>query len=147
MAIEEYKCIKVPTSTNDRLNSGTGTVGGIFIDNDKALADKVQELEFGLWKEGTLVDRTNTVKHRASLYSAEEMIGAILAEDEEWYVGCIARVGITFASESTFRYPGSWKWLGDDCQDGFFIHEQGKSYWLFIEKRPDYTWVKVVKCP
>ena len=147
MAIELYKCIKVPNSTDDHFNEGTDTIGGIFIDNDKALADKVQELEFGWWREAELVDRTNLLKHRDSLYSQEAMLRAILAEDETWKVGCVARVGISFEEDSTFRYPGSWKWLGDDCQDGFFIFEPGKSYWLFIEKRPDYTWVNVVRCP
>lgn len=147
MPIASYKCIKVPTSASDTLSEGTNTIGGILIDNDKALANKVHELEMSWWKEAELVDRTNVIKHRDSLYSPEKMLRAILVEDESWSVGNVARVGISFDTDSTLRYPGSWKWLGDDCQDGFFIFEPEKSYWLFIEKRPDYTWVNVVRCP
>lgn len=147
MAIESYKCIKVPNSKDDTLNSGTDTIGGIFIDNDKALADKVQELEGSRWRESELVDRENVIKHRDSLYSAEALAGPSFVEDESWSVGNEARIGITFANGSTLQYPGSWQWIGDDCQDGLFIFEWERSYWLYIEKRPDYTWVHVVKCP
>lgn len=45
MAIESYKGIKVPTVASDSVNSGTTTVGGILIDNDKNLADRVTAIE------------------------------------------------------------------------------------------------------
>ena len=147
MAITYYKGIKVPTSPSDTISSGTNTVGGILIDNDKALADRVSNLEGFRWNEAELVDSTNELYHRISLYSEQELTSPVLVESDVWVVGCEARIGITFSNNASFQYPGSWKWVGDDCQDGVFIFEQGKSYWLMLEKRPDYTWVKVIKCP
>lgn len=147
MAIQPYKGIKIPTAPQDTLNSGTETIGGILIDNDKALADAIEYLKQFWWREGILVDDVNIVPHRASLFNPDSVSHPIIVEDDYWCIGCEARIGVTFSDDASFQYPGSWKWVGDDCQDGVFIFEQGKSYWLFIERRPDYTWVNVTKCP
>ena len=147
MAIAYYKGIKVPTSPSDTINSGTTTVGGILIENDKMLADRVTRLEGFRWNESELSDGINELYHLTSLYQEQPVAAPVLTESDDWIVGCEARVGITFAENASLQYPGSWKWIGDDCQEGNFIFEQGKSYWLFIEKRPDFTWVTVTRCP
>lgn len=147
MAIQDYKCIKVPTSPQDTLNTGTETVGGILIDNDKALADEIQALKRWWWQDTPLTDGVNIIRHRVSLYSAVPVSNPCFVEDPYWVNGCEARIGITFTSDASLQYPGDWKCVGDDCSQGSFIFEQGKSYWLLIERRPDFTWINVTKCP
>lgn len=99
------------------------------------------------WTEGTLVDGSNTLTDADSLYSATSMSGASITVGSGWTTGHTARVGITFAASSTFSYPSGWVCVGDDCSGGDFTFSQGSSYWLFVEKRPDATWMTVQKVP
>ena len=99
------------------------------------------------WTEGTLVDGSNTLTDADSLYSATGMGGASITVGSGWATGHTARVGITFADSSTFSYPSGWVCVGDDCSGGDFTFSQGSSYWLFIEKRPDATWMTCQKVP
>ena len=99
------------------------------------------------WTEGSLVDGSNTLTDATSLYSATGMSGASITVGASWATGHTARVGITFAASSTFSYPSTWVCVGDDCSGGDFTFSQGSSYWLFIEKRPDATWMTCQKVP
>lgn len=99
------------------------------------------------WTEGTLVDGSNTLSDGASLYSSTAMSGASITVGSSWTVGHTARVGINFASSSTFSYPSGWVCVGDDCSGGNFTFSQGSKYWLTIECKPDATWLFALKVP
>ena len=99
------------------------------------------------WTEGTLANSSNTLTDGASLYSSTAMSAASITVGSGWATGHTARVGITFAASSTFSYPSGWVCVGDDCSGGDFTFSQGSSYWLFIEKRPDATWMTCQKVP
>lgn len=99
------------------------------------------------WTEGTLVDGSNTLSDGASLYSSTAMSGASITVGSSWIVGHTARVGINFASSSTFSYPAGWVCVGDDCNEGTFTFSQGSKYWLTIECKPDATWLFALKVP
>ena len=99
------------------------------------------------WTEGTLVDGSNTLSDATSLYSATAMSAASISVGSSWAAGHTARVGITFDASATFTYPSGWICVGDDCSGGDFTFTQGESYWLFIEARPDGTWMTCQKVP
>jgi len=99
------------------------------------------------WTEGTLVDGSNTLSDGVSLYSSTAMSGASITVGSSWAVGHTARVGINFASSSTFSYPSGWVCIGDDCSGGNFTFSQGSKYWLTIECKPDATWLFALKVP
>lgn len=128
---------------------GTKTNGSQTITITDANGDHSFTVDDGRtsWTEGTLVDGANTLVDCASLYSATGMSGASITVGSGWDIGNTARVGITFASSSTFSYPSTWICVGDDCSDGDFNFIQGESYWLTIEKKPDATWLFSLRVP
>lgn len=99
------------------------------------------------WNEATLVNGSNVLSDGDSVYSSIGMSAASISVTNAWSVGATARVGITFASSSTFSYPNTWICIGDDCASGVFTFSQGSSYWLTIEYKPDGTWMTVIKVP
>lgn len=99
------------------------------------------------WTEGTLVNGSNILSDGASLYSSTAMSGASITVGSSWAVGHTARIGISFASSSTFSYPSGWVCVGDDCSGGTFTFSQGSKYWLTIECKPDATWLFALKVP